>query len=217
MAFPKTRHSAILGLRDDDAAVRRDSMETVARAYWEPVQRYLSFRWREDEDDAADLTQAFFSRSIESGTLARFDPAKGLFRTYLRSCLDNFVRNARDRTAHQTVPLDMDVPAADDSPDEIFHREWVRKLFRLAVEHLRANRDDVRFQIFERYDLNDAGPRPTYEELAVEFGVSAMTVTNYLAAMRRDFRKSVLHLLRELTVNEREFRAEARAILGIEP
>jgi hypothetical protein len=34
--------------------------------------------------------------------------------------------------------------------------------------------------------------------------------------MRRDFRKAVLKRLRDLTATEREFRAEARAILGVE-
>ena len=34
--------------------------------------------------------------------------------------------------------------------------------------------------------------------------------------MRRDFRKAVLSRLRNLSANEREFRAEARNILGVD-
>ena len=40
-------------------------------------------------------------------------------------------------------------------------------------------------------------------------------VTNYLAAARRKFRELVLAGLRDLTATEEEFRAEARALLGV--
>ncbi|MBV9300708.1 MAG: sigma-70 family RNA polymerase sigma factor [Acidobacteriaceae bacterium] len=215
MAFPKTRQSAILGLHDGDATVRHRSMETVASAYWEPVCKYLRLRWHESYEDAADLTQAFFSKSIESATLIRYEPSKGTFRTYLRSCLDHFVLNAR-KTRNPTVPLDFDFASQQESPEELFHREWLRSLFTSAVEDLRARRGDLRFRVFERYDLNDSDSRPTYDDLAAEFGVTTASITNYLASMRRAFRKAVLDRLRDLTLNEREFRTEVRALFGIE-
>ena len=217
MSFPKTRYSAIVGLRDDDESVRRQSYEATIGAYWQPVHKYLRLRWRETDASAADLTQSFFSKSIESGTLTSYDPAKGTFRTYLRTCLDRFVLNARKQAGRaQSLPLDFDVPASTESPEELFHREWVRSLFSLTVEDLRASSDDLRFRVFERYDLNESDARPTYAELGIEFGVTTVGITNYLAAMRRDFRKAVLKRLRELTVTEREFRSEARTILGVE-
>lgn len=217
MSFPDTHHSAILGLHNEDASVRRQHYETVIGAYWQPVHKYLRLRWRETDENAADLTQAFFSKTIESGTLTSYDPVKGTFRTYLRTCLDRFVLNARKQDNRpQPLPLDFDAAAQAESPEELFHREWVRSLFNLAIEDLRSDRDNLRFRVFERYDLNDSGKRPTYGELAIEFGVTTASITNYLAAMRRDLRKAVLNRLRELTATEREFRSEARAILGVE-
>ncbi len=217
MSFPNTRHSAILGLHDEDVSVRRQSYEAIIGAYWPPVHKYLRLRWRETDEDAADFTQAFFSKTLESGTLTSYDPAKGAFRTYLRTCLDRFVLNARKQASRtQLLPLDFDVAASAGSPEELFQREWVRSLFSLAVEDLRASHDNLRFRVFERYDLNESDARPTYSELAIEFGITTVSVTNYLAAMRRDFRRAVLNRLRELTITEREFRSEARAILGVE-
>jgi hypothetical protein len=70
--------------------------------------------------------------------------------------------------------------------------------------------------VFESYDLAESESRPTYAALAAQFNTTTDRITNYLAAARRDFRKAVLNRLRELTANEREFRAEARAILGVE-
>ncbi|HWN41405.1 MAG TPA: hypothetical protein VNW71_04255, partial [Thermoanaerobaculia bacterium] len=68
---------------------------------------------------------------------------------------------------------------------------------------------------FERYDLEE--DRPTYARLAEELGITAVQVTNDLAAARRDFRRLVLDELRALTGSEAEFRAEARDILGVDP
>jgi RNA polymerase sigma factor (sigma-70 family) len=217
MTFPATHHSAILRLHDEAPSVRRQSYEAIITAYWQPVYKYLRLRWRETEENAADLTQAFFSKTIECSTFNSYEPAKGAFRTYLRTCLDRFALNARRQACRsEPLPLDFDVAAPGESPEALFHREWVRSLFSLVIEDLRASHDDLRFGVFERYDLNESDLRPTYEELATQFGVTTATITNYLAAMRRDFRKTVLTRLRSLTITEREFRSEARAILGVE-
>jgi len=42
-------------------------------------------------------------------------------------------------------------------------------------------------------------------------------VTNFLAFARREFRRIVLEKLREITANDREFREEARSLLGVAP
>src|SRR3954447_11332836 len=217
MSFPETRHSAVLGLQEKDECVRRQSYEKIIQAYWKPVHQYLRLRWRETDENAADLTQAFFSRTIEAATLTSYDPGKGTFRTYLRTCLDRFVINAHKKSSRiQTLALDFEIPAPSQEPEAIFNHEWVRSLLIVALEDLSAGRDTIRFRVFERYDLSDAEGRPTYDELAKEFGLTTITVTNYLSAMRRDFRKALLNRLREVTATEREFRSEARAIFGVQ-
>ncbi len=217
MLFPDTRRSVLDGIYADDAVVRSRSLEAITAAYWQPIHAYLRLRWRENDDRANDLTQAFFAKLLQSSVIQAYNPERGAFRTYLRTCVDNLVRNARRQKAHaRTLLLDFDVQAPSESPDEIFHREWVRRLFWLAIEDLRRQRGGIRFQVFERYDLSDTGARPTYLQLANEFGLTPEMITNYLSAMRRDFRAAVLKRLRDLTATEREFRSEARLILGIE-
>ncbi len=106
--------------------------------------------------------------------------------------------------------------------EEYFRREWVRSLFGLAIEDLRrlceARSKPAPFELFERYDLDrDAAGQLTYDQLASEFGLPVTTVTNHLAYARREFRRIVLERLREITGSEREFRSEARLLLGVEP
>ena len=96
----------------------------------------------------------------------------------------------------------------------------MRNLFELAVGELRqrceAEGRQLQFRVFEKYDLAAGEDRMTYDQLAREFGVAPSAITNYLAAMRRDLRRIVLDTLRRITSGEREFRREARALLGIE-
>ena len=81
-------------------------------------------------------------------------------------------------------------------------------------ERCQAEGRQLQFCVFERYDLTE--DRITYDQLAREFGVAPSAITNYLAAMRRDLRRIVLENLRAITSSDREFRREARAVLGIE-
>jgi hypothetical protein len=74
----------------------------------------------------------------------------------------------------------------------------------------------IHFELFERCDLEDADPKPSYAQLALEFGLRSTDVTNYLAFARREFRRCVLDELRAMTASEEEFRREAQALLGVE-
>jgi RNA polymerase sigma factor (sigma-70 family) len=238
-AFPATRHSILAAARSADADERRRAFDVLVASYWKPVYKYLRLRWRASPEDAEDLTQGFFARAFEKGFFDRFDPARARFRTYLRTCLDGHAGNARVAArrlkrggATQTLSLDFAsaegelyrqpvAPGAD--MEEYFHREWVRSVFEMAVDALRGRAEArgraTAFEVFRRYDLDDAeGPdRPTYSELGRTLGLPATQVTNHLAAMRRQFRTLVLEALRAQCASDGEFRAEARALLGVDP
>lgn len=226
--FPATRRSVLLAARDADPEVRRQALDTLIDSYWKPVYKYLRVQHRAEGDEAQDLTQSFFALALEKGTFDRYDPGRARFRTFLRLVLDGFVANERKAARREkrgggALALDFESaeaelarsPSQDLTPEEYFHREWVRGLFGRAVERLRAETSPRRFLLFERYDLEEE--RPTYAELAGELGITTVQVTNELAAARRDFRRLVLDELRALTGSEAEFRAEARDVLGVEP
>ena len=235
--FPATDHSAIARARSADEAVRQRAFETILTSYWKPVYKYVRLKWQANNEDAKDLTQGFFANAFEKNHFANYDARKASFQTFLRTCLDGFVANERKAGTrlkrggdYEHLQLDFvsaeaefarHAAAADLSPEEYFHREWVRWTFTLCVETLRRrcaeNGNDVRFKLFERYDLADKGAEsPSYASLAEEFGLDATTVNNYLAAARRDFRRIVLDKLRELTATDEEFRNEARSLLGVD-
>ena len=234
--FPVTRHSIVEGLDSTDAVERSKAWETVIDAYWKPAYKHLRLSWALSREDAEDLTQDFFARALEGGMLERFEPGRARFRTYLRTCLDRFASNARKaegrlKRGGAHVHLSLDFPGAErelgeggppaDDVDEAFRQEMIRALFSAAVDALRERArtagTTTQFAIFERYDLPGVSPgesRPTYAALSEEFGVPVTQVTNYLAAMRRDFRALVLERLRAVSASSDEFRAEARELFG---
>jgi hypothetical protein len=111
-------------------------------------------------------------------------------------------------------------PAPNLTPEQYFEREWIRNLFLHAVHSLRERCDEtnnrVRFQLFERYDLEESTEKVSYATLATEFGLTTSTVTNQLAAARRDFRKVLLEKLRQTTATDAEFQKLARELLGVD-
>jgi len=235
--FPETRRSAIIGIRSEDPALRDSAAESLIAAYWKPVYKYVRVRWNQSSEGAKDLTQAFFTRALEKEFFNSYDPSKARFRTYLRTCLDAFLANENKAASRikrggdaRVVSLDFetaegeirqhDIPSNDLSPEEYFHREWVRNLFSLALDDLRRESEEhgkqLQYRVFERYDLREEAENLTYDALAREFGIPATTVTNYLASMRRRLRHHVLDRIRASTATPKDFRSEVRAVLGIE-
>lgn len=235
MSFPVTRLSVVERTRSGDEETRRIALATIIDGYWKPAYKYLRMKWSLDPDEAADLTQEFFTVALEKDVVEKYDPARARFRTYLRLCLDGFAGNARKAEQRlkrgggvTMVPLDFETaegeirshePAVDADVDELFYREWVRALFERSVADLKRHAEDscrpVMFDVFARYDLVDEGEaRPKYTEIAQALNLTPATVTNHLAAMRKRFRQIVLERLRELTSSEEEWESEAARLLG---
>jgi RNA polymerase sigma factor (sigma-70 family) len=234
--YPVTRCSVVRATGNPDPQIRRDAFETLVAAYWKPVYKYLRIRWTLSNEDAKDLTQAFFTRAVEKGYLAPFDPAKARFRTFLRVCVDGFVTKEHRAASRQKRGGDvmigaLDFESADGelirhasastmTPDDIFRQEWVRSLFGQAVDDLRqqcmsAGRE-THFKLFQRYDLEgpEAAEAPTYAQLGQEFGLPVTQVTNFLAAIRRQFRGLVVERIRATTGSDEEFQEECRRLFG---
>jgi RNA polymerase sigma factor (sigma-70 family) len=238
--FPATRWSVIEGARSEDGAERERALDTLCRAYWRPVYKYVRLRWNRDAEDAQDLTQGFFGEMLERELLNRFDAGKSRLRSYLRLCVDSFVMN-EDKAANRQKrgggvqhlaldftgaeeelgggAIDAAAIASAESLEQFFEKEWIRSLFTLAVEDLRAvsvERGRERaFELFEAYDLEGDG-NISYEQLARQCGIAVTDVTNGLAWARREFRRIALERLRETCGSEGEFQREARATFGRE-
>ncbi len=216
--FPSTRFSL---LEAAGTGVSEGALEQVIALYWKPVYRFIRLKFRHSNEDAKDLTQSFFTSTLERDFFARFDPAKASFRTYLRMAVERFAANqyafARRQKRGGALAFEPveERAAAAESPEEVFEREWQRQLFGLAIDDLRAHCEktgkQVQFRIFEAYDLAEE-ERPSYAELARRNGIAETAVTNHLAWARRTLRGFVTDRVRGVTSGEPELRREMRRL-----
>lgn len=133
--FATTRWSLVVaaGDGDDDA---RAALDQLCRIYRPAVLAYLRSRGH-SRSDAEDLTQGFFARFLEKRLHKTAEPARGRFRTYLRTALHHFVANMteydnaeRRRARPAAGGVDPDSLCADDAdrPDRAFERAWALAL-----------------------------------------------------------------------------------------
>ena len=230
--FPATRHSVIDRMRTADEGARGQAFGDLVHGYWKPLHRYLCLHWHLSEDEAEEATQAFFTDAFQREWLARYDPEKARFRTFLRVCADRFVLNRRQAAARikrgggvETVSLEAEGELAAElasQPDaeSLFKREFVRALFERALHDLRTECEQadkgLHFILFERYDIEPADD-VSYAALAREFGLTQAQVTNNLAQIRRRFRECAIDALRSLCASDDEFRREAAELFGVDP
>lgn len=237
-AFPETRLSVIAELSSDDSVVRMRAGELVAAAYRDPIIAVLRRQWSLEPADAEDLAHDFLLHAFSKEWLQRFDASRGRFRTFLRSCLWAYANTANQSSRRLKrggvsvhLPLDLaSESATSPEVDALFDREWVRSVLTLSLEALKREcvPDDgcvadagrtMTYSVFVARDIDGADLEvpPSYADLAQRFGIPETQVTNYLNWARRRFRRHVLETLRALTASDSEFRAEARALLGVEP
>ena len=88
--FPTTHWSRVARAGDSTA------LAALCVAYWYPIYALIR-RKGHPPDRALDLTQAYFARLIEKGTIAAADPARGRFRAFLRADCTYFLADALDR------------------------------------------------------------------------------------------------------------------------
>jgi DNA-directed RNA polymerase specialized sigma24 family protein len=201
---------------------REAAVAELTRSYWGPVYRELR-RQGFAADVAKDLTQDFFRRVVlEKDLFGKADPSRGRFRTFLRACLRNFVRNARrtwsrrpaDRPGGPQLMGDDVLRGRDDGPSapDTFDVDWAEGLIDRAIERTgQACRGDglaVHWDAFTRCVLDPllcGRSAPDRERLAEELGLdSSKQVSNALETAKRRFRKVLLSLVRsEVDCDER--------------
>jgi RNA polymerase sigma factor (sigma-70 family) len=203
--FPTTRWTLIFAARDEPEA-RRAALETLLSTYWKPVYFYARKKGLSVEA-AEDATQGLFLQILERDILARVDPAKGRFRSYLLTSFDHYLVNEYERGAAvkrggrvRMVPLDTavaerELPAAPEDPARAFDREWAAGVMDRALVRLRREYDEGRRKgpadVFLSFFRLDAAP--SYADAAAACG---LTTVQFKAALHRA-RERFREILRE--------------------
>jgi RNA polymerase sigma-70 factor (ECF subfamily) len=232
-AFPHTTLPAALFAAPAGSAERREAMNRFIAAYWRPVYRYIRCAWGRGVEAAKDLTQGFFAELLDGTVIARYEPARGRFRSYLKGALRKFLaEDHRTEMAQKRggdvafLSLDVDslerdaaaVDTRHETPEAAFDRQWARDQLATAVDRLRSElaaegRAD-QFRIYEQYELGDAAP--TYAHVAQTTGLSVSQITNVLHRVRERLREILTAIVADSVSTREEFHEEMRELF-IEP
>lgn len=232
-SFPETTLGFAGGLRDPAGADYARSLETLGARYWKPVYSYVRIAWAKSNEDAKDVTQAFFAWVLEEEALRRYDPALGGFRAYLKVLLRRFVGHV-ERDLHRlkrgggarVISLDGDAPDLPElrgdpsgvDPEKAFERVWLEELVQQSIgrardRFVRSGRES-RFRVYEAFALAPGPERPSYADLAARHGLTVGEVEKALYQVREEIRQEMREALARSAGTDRELEDEWKRLLG---
>ncbi|MDA1264851.1 MAG: RNA polymerase sigma factor [Planctomycetota bacterium] len=166
-----TRPSLLLRIRDP---ADRDSWSAFHGLYRPILLRYALARGLGHED-AEDVSQHALSTVHASIEAFDYDPARGRFHGWLRTIVNNRVRNLlRDRATEQVhrEHLAQERPEADPapSPDQVFEDLWMQEHLWHCLREIQLEVNARTYAIFERLVIEEVPVARICEEFGVDRG-----------------------------------------------
>lgn len=231
--FETTQWSLVRAAQDDPVSQSRAraAMEELCRAYWYPLYAFVRSRGYSPED-SQDLTQAFFTRIIETGGLATADRNRGRFRSYLLGALKHFLSNEwhRDRALKrggQMTIVEWDnvdpegrysaATGSRSNSDYLFDREWALETLSAALGTLRREMvESGKNDQFEalKGSLTMEGETPRHE-IASRLKISEGAVKVAIHRLRQRYRELLRSAIAATVSSEADLDDEMRYLVTV--
>lgn len=199
-----------------------NALEELCRIYSRPIYIALRHKHGYPHHDAEDVSQSFITWLIHGGYLRRADPAKGRFRTFLLTYLDNYVANQKRKQSarkrgggaiHVPAEFPSDTqrdavePRDENSPDREFDRAWAMATFRAALDRLRAkfageNRL-AEFEALQDFVIRKHDAADSYASVAAKLGINEVALRQRVSRFAGKFRGAIEDIIRPM-VSEAE-------------
>ena len=153
VAMDTTRSTLLLRVQD-----RADS---VAWGEFDRIYRPLLFKYARgrglDESAAEDVVQHCMSGVVRYIEQFDYDPTKGRFKGWLRTLVNNRVRNMhRDRRDQPAESQDFKHESqSPPAPDDIFDQLWLREHLKHCLALIRPEVNESTFKAFRLYVMDE--------------------------------------------------------------
>lgn len=204
--FPTTRWSVVLLSAQSQVPGCQAALGELYRIYWYPLYAYIRHRGHTPEE-AQDLTQGFFLHLLEHKTLARANPLRGKFRSFLLGSLQNYLLMEAERArclkrggGVEFVPLDLKdaeehytrEPVDTLTPEKVFAARWGLALLGEAMNRLRqeyeTRQEIATVEVLKAFlDLENSKNPPSYKEAAAALCVSVGAVKSLIYRLRKQY------------------------------
>ena len=231
-AFATTRWSLVLGAVGQHGVDSRSALETLCQAYWYPIYAYIRRRVA-DAHDAQDLTQSFFERLLEKGTIAAADPDRGRFRAFLLTACQRFLINEWERAraakrggGRPQVSLDFGlgesryaVEAVDSlTPERLYEQQWAVTLLGRVLDELRAEYagkgKESQFERLKEF-LSGASREREYSAAAAELGMTEAAIRVAAHRLRARYRELLRAEIAQTLENPEDVDDEIRSLFSL--
>jgi RNA polymerase sigma factor (sigma-70 family) len=162
---PETNPSIFLRLNRTDTELRELAWNEFHQRYAAAIAgfaRQIGVRSCDVEDVVQDVLVGFYSRS----PTFIYDPGRGRFRGYLKTCTFHAVQRRLGRDAtFRGLPLEQVDPEALEV-EQVWNDVWEQEQLRCAVEQLRQEIGVTKtFRAFELYVILDLSPQEVSRRL----------------------------------------------------
>lgn len=227
--FHPTRWSVVLAASDPTSPGSDAALAELCAQYWFPVYSFIR-RSRSSAEEAADLTQAFFTRLLEKNFLRTARRERGKFRSFLLASVTHFLANEHDwRSAlkrgggQRHLSLEFDdgerryhvEPIDQLTPDRVFERQWALEVLDLAMASL-ASRHADRSDVFERlkpFLIADADT--PYSIVASELGMAEGAVRVAVHRLRKEFGSVLRDVIADTVGADEQVDEELKYLLSV--
>lgn len=202
--FDTTQWSVVVAAGQNSSPEAHEALEVLCQKYWGPLYAFVRRR-NYSVEDAQDITQGFFARFLERGSIGEASRERGKFRAYLLTALKHYMvdgwrrEQAHKRGAGQaTLSLDFDAAegsygllAADETtPETMYEQGWAVTMLngilgRLEREYAGAGKTEVFGKLKPSLTGEDSGA--TYAQLAGELGMTEGAVKVAVHRLRKRF------------------------------
>jgi RNA polymerase sigma factor (sigma-70 family) len=229
--FPPTHWSMVVRAGEGSDSKACGALESLCRLYWYPLYNFIRLQGK-THHEAEDCTQAFLARLLACDGVARADPDRGRFRTFLLSSLRNFMvnewqrRNAEKRGGGLApIPLEFEVAGErfenepvdpNLTPEQAFDRNYAQDMICNALESLQAEyRASGRGELFAALKpiLWDKSDSEAFSRKAQSLDMNPHALTMALQRVRRRFGERLRDNVAQTVASESDVDAELRHLI----
>ena len=230
--FATTHWSVVVQAGQDDSRQAATALEQLCRTYWYPLYAFVR-REGHSPEEAADLTQEFFSRLLADNSLSRVSPSKGKFRSFLLAAMKHLLANEWHRSQAQkrgggAAHFSLDALAAEDryqldpsdeaTPETIFDRRWAEALVDAVTARLQSEFASTgmteRFEALKVFLLADEEPA-SYAQTAAKLGLTESAVKSAIHRMRQRYGELLRAEIANTVTSPQEMEEELRHFVAV--
>jgi RNA polymerase sigma factor (sigma-70 family) len=235
--FGPTVWSTIIKAKGEDETERQAAMERLLKRYRQPILNHIYACLSPEQrswDRAEDLTQEFIHICLRLDFLNRVSPELGLFRTFVKTCIHNFLRDqyvrdsaakrgggqavrSLDETDEEGQPI-LNPPGSGAGPGEQLDRQWAINVLERSLEALgEQSRAKGHGELFEalKGHLGRAPKPETAAEIGARLNMRAEAVHTAMNRLRGELGKFIRAEVRDTVGTEEDWREELKYLIEL--